>query len=237
MFPDDGPVRQDVVVSSIVYGGLSAEQRRDGRRAQLIAAGLDLLGGEGFSATTVRGVCARARLSPRYFYESFVDLDALLLAVFDVVAQEAAAVVLAAAQDAPADARGRARAAIGAFVELIAEDPRRARVVFVAGIGSEPLARRRSAALRMFADLVAAQGREFYGLKAGEDPLMQTTALTLVGGLAETLLAWLDGSLRSTREQLVEDCAELFVATGEAAVALARSRAARSGMLSARCPD
>ncbi|HWF53980.1 MAG TPA: TetR/AcrR family transcriptional regulator [Solirubrobacteraceae bacterium] len=195
------------------------------RRARLIDAGLELLGGAGYAATTVRGVCARAQLTPRYFYESFRDLDELMLAVFDEVAAEAASAVLAASAGAPQDARGKARAAIGAFVELVAEDPRRARILFVEAVGSEPLTRRRFERLRLFADLVAAQGREFYGLREGHDPLMQTTALTLVGGLAEALLAWLDGSLRTTAEQLVEDCAELFVATGEAAVALARSRA------------
>jgi AcrR family transcriptional regulator len=213
---------------STVYGGVSAGDRRAARRIRLIAAGLDLLGGEAYAATTVRAVCARAGLTPRYFYESFADLDALLLAVFDETAGEAAGVVLEAVAGAPAqDARARARAAIGAMVALVAEDPRRARILFVTALGSEALARRRFEALRMFADLVADHGREFYGLKDGDDPLMRTTALTLVGGLAETLLAWLDGTLHSTREQLVEDCSELFVATGEAAVALARARAAR----------
>src|SRR5258705_353216 len=58
------------------YAGASADERRDERRARLLAAGLDALGTDGHRATTVRGVCARARLTPRYFYESFDDLDA-----------------------------------------------------------------------------------------------------------------------------------------------------------------
>jgi AcrR family transcriptional regulator len=209
-----------------VYGGVSAEGRRAARRAQLLAAALDLLGGEGWQATTVRAVCARARLTPRYFYENFVDLDALVLAVFDEVAGQAAATVLAAVSAAPADARAKARAAIGAFTGIVGEDPRKARVLFVEALGSEALARRRFATLRMFADMVAAQGREFYGLEHTDDAFLQTTALTLAGGLAEVLLAWQNGTLAVEREQLVDDCTELFVATGEAAVRLARTRAA-----------
>jgi AcrR family transcriptional regulator len=207
-----------------VYGGVSAEGRRAARRAQLVAAALDLLGGEGWQATTVRAVCARARLTPRYFYESFADLDELLLAAFDEVAAEAAAIVLAAVEQAPAEARAKARAAIGAFVGIVSEDPRKARVLFVEALGSEALARRRFATLRMFAGMVAAEGRRFYGLQGANERLMQTTALMLAGGLAETLLAWQDGRLSVGREQLVEDCTELFVATGEAAVRLARTR-------------
>lgn len=42
-----------------------------------------MLGTDGWQATTVRGICERARLNPRYFYESFSGLDELLVAVFD----------------------------------------------------------------------------------------------------------------------------------------------------------
>jgi AcrR family transcriptional regulator len=211
-----------------IYGGVSADTRRATRRAQLLAAGLELLGGEGSRATTVRAVCARARLTPRYFYENFADLGALLEAVFDEVAAEAAAAVLAAVTVAPTDARAKARAAIGAFVELVSEDPRKARVLFVEAIGSDALVKRRFALLRMFAAIIEAQGREFYGVPEGHVALVQTTALTVAGGLAETLLAWLDGTLEADRDELIEDCTELLVATGEAAVRMARARDAHA---------
>jgi hypothetical protein len=62
-------------------------------------------------------------------------------------------------------------------------------------------------------------------MPAASDPLIETTALMLAGGLAETLLGWLDGTLKVTREQLIEDCTDLFVATGEGAVRIVRERA------------
>jgi AcrR family transcriptional regulator len=212
-----------------IYGGVGAPERRAGRRARLLEAGLDLLGTEGWQATTVRGVCGRAGLTARYFYESFEDLDALLLAVFDSLAAESAAVVLEAVGRAPDEARAKARAAIAAYVDMLTLDPRKARVLFVEAMGSEALMRRRFETLRMFARLVAEQGRAFYGVRDDGERLVHTTALMLVGGLAETLLAWLDGTLCSSREQLIEDCADLFVATGEAAVALVRGRGSGVG--------
>ena len=210
--------------SSRLYGGVDADERRATRRARLMAAALDLLGEGGWQATTVRAVCAQARLTPRYFYESFADRDELLLAVFDELVTEAAAHVLTAVASADHDARAKARAAIGAFVELVTDDPRKASVLFVEAIGSEPLTRRRFETVRMFAGLVAEQGREFYGIEGEGGSLVDTTALMLVGGLAETLLSWLDGNLRVTREQLIEDCTDLFVLTGEGARGLARAR-------------
>jgi AcrR family transcriptional regulator len=191
---------------------------------QLLESALEQIGEHGWPATTVRAICARAHLTPRYFYESFPDRDALLLALFEAIVQDAATTVLEAVAAAPEAARAKARAAIGAFVEFVTEDRRRARVLFGEAMGSETLTRRRFQALRMFAGLVGDQAREFYDMRTRADPMVEMSALMVVGGFSETLLAWLDGSLRVTREQLVEDCADLFVANAEAAVALVRAR-------------
>ncbi len=100
-------------------------------------------------------------------------------------------------------------------------------MLFVEAIGSEPLARKRFATVRLFADLVAAQAEGFYRLTTDPEPLVRTTALMLAGGLAETLLACIDGTLEISREQLIDDCADVFAATGEGMARLVRSR--RSG--------
>jgi AcrR family transcriptional regulator len=194
------------------YGGVSAEERRAKRRTQLIEAGVDLLGTEGWQATTVRALCSRAGLTERYFYESFADRDALLVAVFDDVAGRAAVVVLSATQEAPHDERERSRAAIGAFVELLTGDPRLGRILLLEALGNEALERRRREALQVFAKLIADQAREFYGEGAPEPVDAMLTSTALVGALAELLIAWLDGSLDVPRQRLVDHCAELFVA-------------------------
>lgn len=209
------------------YGGESATQRRAVRREQLLAAGLELLGSES-EDTTVRGVCERARLTPRYFYESFENLDELLVAIFDRIVAEASTVILAAVEQAPAEAHAKSRAGIGSFVDYLTEDPRRARVAFVEGRALEPLVRRRAAAMRQFSDLLAGQAREFYGAGREAKPLLDLTASLLVGGLAELLMSWLGGDLDLGRDELVEDVTELFVATGEASASLA-ARRARTG--------
>ncbi len=206
-----------------VYGGVSAEERQATRRQQLLDAAYDLLGTDGWQATTVRAVCRRAGLTPRYFYENFADLDGLVIAVFDAIVAELVEVVLAAVATAPADAHAKARAAIGGFIRHVTHDPRRAQIVFSEALGSEALARRRFETLHSFAQLIAEQGRAFYGIR-GHDRLADTTAYMLAGGLAELLLAWRDGTIESSVEELVDDCTALFVATGEAAVGMAGRR-------------
>jgi AcrR family transcriptional regulator len=207
-----------------VYGGVSAEDRRAKRREQLLDAGLELLGTEGWPGTTMTAVCAKAGLTERYFYESFADREALLIAVFDRISAEAATAVLAAVEASPRDAHARTRAAIGAFVVLMTDDPRKGRVAFAEAMGSAALMARRFEAIRTFAALLGDQAREFYGLPEGGNGMVELTSFLLVGGLAEALVAWLGGELETTREQLIDDCTDLFVATGEAAVELARKR-------------
>ena len=194
------------------YRGVSAEERRSARRARLVEAGLELLGERGWAGTTVRAVCAEAGLTERYFYESFADREALLVAVFDRVAAEAAAGVLAAVAAAPDDDRAKARGAIEAFVEMLTDDPRRARAMLVESVGSAALRGRREAAIRDFAALVSEQGRRFYGTDAAGAVDAELTSLALVGGLSELLVRWLDGDLDVPRERLVEHCTELLVA-------------------------
>lgn len=207
-----------------VYGGVTAEDRRAGRRERLLDAALDLLGTDGASAATVRGVCAAAGLTPRYFYESFSSIDELLVAVFDRIAAEALPVALAAADAAPHDARAKARAALGAFAEHLLTDQRRARVAFVEALGSEALMRRRLDALRGLAALLADRGREFYGAQPGTERLVDTTAYLLVGGVVELFVAYIEGDLEAPLDELLDDLTELFVAVGEAAAALGRRR-------------
>jgi AcrR family transcriptional regulator len=204
-----------MATSTRPYGGVSAEDRRARRRAALIEAGLELLGTEGWSATTVRAVCAQAGLTERYFYESFDDRDALLLAVFDHAAERAATVVLDATRESPHDARLRSRAAIGAFVELVTDDPQLGRVLLLEALGNEVLERRRREALRVFAQLIAAQAAEFYGEGAREPVDAELTALALVGALAELLIVWLGGGLEVSVERLIDHCASLFVAAAD----------------------
>ena len=188
-------------------------------------AALDLMGTEGWSATSVRAACRHAGLTPRFFYESFEDLDALAIAVFDDIAVQATSAILAAVRDAPPEPAAQAHAAIATFVDELTRDPRRARVAFAEALGSEALARRRLQAMRAMAQLIADHGRLAYGAPPEADTLVAITASLLAGGIAELLIAWLDGSIDATRDELVADCAALFMVTAEGAAAIARERA------------
>jgi AcrR family transcriptional regulator len=221
VYPPDPPERK--------YAGATADERRAERRGRLIAAGTALLGAapEEGGGLTVRGVCAEAGLTPRYFYESFESIHELAVAVFEAVIEGAAEAVAEALEATEPDTASRSRATVEAFVAFAIDDPRRARILFIEGAASEALREQRAAALRAFAELAAAQGRELYGAAAaGSDQLVETASFLVAGGMAELLLAFVRGELSSTREQLIEDAVALLGAVGEAAAQIAASRGA-----------
>ena len=187
--------------------------RRAERRTLLLDAAFELLGTEGWAGTTVRGVCQTARLNPRYFYESFDDLDALAVAVYDRVVEELRVEVAAAQAAAGPDPRARARAGIERIIGFVDEDRRRARILYVEALGNEALNRRRIETGYSVVTLVE-QGEQ----------VGRIAAAIFVGGLSELLMAWLDGRIDVSREQLTDDVTELFLGLGTAARRIAASR-------------
>lgn len=78
------------------WSGVPLESRHALRRDNLVAAGVQLLGGAGGPALTVRAVCRHAGLTERYFYESFADREHFVRAVYDDVCTRAMATLTSA---------------------------------------------------------------------------------------------------------------------------------------------
>lgn len=189
------------------WAGTTLADRRADRRRRLLDVGLDLLGTQGSSAVTVRSVCRAAGLTDRYFYENFADRDALMLAVYDEVADEARAVLVAAVASAePDDFEAGARAAVDAFAELLTGDPRKGRVLLLEPLTDPTLGVRGVALSPAFAEIIRAQ-------LGGDAVSAQLTATALVGAMANLFIRWLDGSLPVGRDVLTEYSVRLLVAS------------------------
>ena len=209
--------------------GVSAADRRAERRTLLLDAAFELLGTEGWPGTTVRAVCQAARLNPRYFYESFDDLDALVVAVYDRLVGELGEEVMAAVQEAGDDTRAQTRAAVDRIVRFVDEDRRRARVLYVEALGNEALNRRRVETGHALVAAVEQYTVERHGPPRPGEHIGRIGAAILVGGTSELVVAWLDGRIAVDRDQLVDDATALFLAIGEAAAAVASQRSGGGG--------
>lgn len=193
-------------------------------------AALDLVADGGWDRVTVRAVCGRARLNDRYFYESFDDRDALLLATRDDVAADALrALQHAIATTAP---EARIRAVVEAVIDFFTADPRRGRLVF----DPHPALRgRRAEMLRTLSRIVADQAGELLADVAPE-PDRELGALTLVSGTMEVFASWLRGEVDVTRDHLADFLVAMVNTTGDLAEALRVVRTPPAPRPGARTP-
>ncbi|ULE34413.1 TetR/AcrR family transcriptional regulator [Mycobacterium sp. IDR2000157661] len=183
------------------YRGVDAAERRAERRRRLLDAGLDLLGaGDRDPAElTVRAICARAGLGVRYFYESFTEKDDFVAAVFDSVVAEIAATTQAAVASAPADEQ--ARAGMANVVRAIAVDARVGRLLFSVELSNTVIVRKRAESTALFAALLLQHAGS---LGAQDNALTKATAHFAVGGVGQTISAWLSGDLTLDDEQVID---------------------------------
>lgn len=136
------------------YRGVSADERRRQRREQLLDACLDVVGDVGPGATTVDAVCSQAGLSKRYFYESFADREAVLIALVERVMATVRTALEAVMRDVTTLPDEQMRRLVHATVDTLSVDPRVSRLWVEANL-YPALEQRRSEAYEEFAELLA----------------------------------------------------------------------------------
>ncbi|MGO4254960.1 TetR/AcrR family transcriptional regulator [Marmoricola sp. RAF53] len=199
-----------MAVQSGVYRGVSAADRVAERRTRLLEAALAVWA-DPDSRTTMTAICTRAGLSERYFYESFAGLDALLAALMDQIAVEIEQNSLAAAESAGEDPVARVHASVRAFVQLLLDDPRKGRVAIIESVSVPELRKRRTELLRHLAHRSAIEASAALGLPKRSEHEDETAGLLFIGGMAELVTAWLDGSLEATPDEIVEAASRAFL--------------------------
>ncbi|MEP6502955.1 MAG: TetR/AcrR family transcriptional regulator [Betaproteobacteria bacterium] len=213
------PVTPAPVEGGRAYGGLAREERVATRRARFVEAGIELFGTQGFRGATVRGICAAAGLTDRYFYESFATLEALLAEVYVTLTHAFAQRLATESIHSPAwsgDAAAVERQATAAY-ELwfdTVRDPRFARIVLVEVLGvSAEIDALYEASVRVMADLTIAP------LAATQPALALTKARrellgrALVGAALQVAKMWMTDGYKAPRRDVVGTCVLVAIGT------------------------
>lgn len=195
------------------YRGMTLEQRRAQRRTRLIDAVVEVWGDPDGPPITMTRVCSSAGLTERYFYESFADLDAALLAAIEQLAAEVTQACAEAVADDDVDASRRVRAGLETLVRLLVQDPRRGHVSMVAAPSHPTTRSRRAELLEGLRAFVVAEARAVHGdaAHAGDDALV--AASMFLGGVGQLLTDRLEGRLEMTTGQIVDAAERLWHAT------------------------
>jgi AcrR family transcriptional regulator len=188
------------------YRGVEAADRVAERRRRFLEAGLDVLGSDSdLSELTVRGICRRAGVALRYFYESFADKDELVAAVFDWVIADIAATTQAAVTAAPV--MEQSRAGMANIVRTIAADTRVGRLLFSAQLSNPVVVRKRAESGALMAMLMFQHAG---ALGARNNDLVKAASHFAVGGVGQTITAWLAGDVALDTDQLVDQLAAII---------------------------
>ncbi len=197
------------------FRGVAAEERQAQRRAMLIEAGADVFGEHGFHAATVREICKRAKLTERYFYESFANREALFAAVYEQLTQNLRDEMVAALLPAPRDVGAMARAGLTTLFVSMRDDPRLMRILFVdvftVSDEVDRLSRRTTGA---FAQLLQTLVDSFYPADRRGGLDTNLIAHGLVGACMNLVMYWAYGGYKEPLESVVHNVAVLFEALG-----------------------
>lgn len=186
------------------YGGASAEERTQDRRQRLMAAAFEVFGQQGYRQTTMRLICAQARLADRYFYEHFESTHACYVAVHTQACLEAVVVVEQAIRVLPGDLLLRARGGITAFFEHIRSDPRRARILILDSSASGLRAQQRLDQQYAFVtELLKSRFRQRYP-NAFLKPDLEYVVLGNMGMITNTAMRWIERGFSDPIETVVD---------------------------------
>lgn len=189
------------------FRGLDTEQRQRQRREQLIAAGLQVFGTNGYHGAGVREICGEAKLTERYFYESFSNREALFQAVYAHAIDTVRQAVMLAIGGSSREVRAVARAAIRAFLGTLRDDPRLSRVLMIDALTvSSDVGRQSQLATQSFADLVGSIILSIYPELPKQGIDAQLVANGLVGSTVYLVMHWAFNDFAEPLDKIVEHC-------------------------------
>lgn len=172
-----------------LYGGMNADARRAERRLRLIDAAIEVYGEVGYRGATVKAICEAAELTERYFYESFANSEALLIAAYTHVVGRLHEEMAAAANAAGTDSEARLLATLTLYFTRLKEHPKPARVFLLEISGISPAVDAvKLDALRTFSDILVPPPVD--PKRHDKDPSAALLPIGMVGAVVSIALRW-----------------------------------------------
>ena len=153
----------------------------------------------------MRSLCKAAGLTDRYFYESFVDMEDLLEAVYDERIGQMQLHVLAAinAVDEKSDWDAMVTAALNALFKFV-EDPVTARVVWLEVLGVSPrIDQRYAASLQFFVNFLQQLTQHNFPRWITDDTRANLVSRAVISAVSGSAMNWLLSHYREPRDEVI----------------------------------
>lgn len=202
------------VVKERQFKGMSLSERKVARREKLIEAGIEMYGKYGFFSVTVKDICNEAKLTERYFYESFKKSENLFQTIFLQLIEKMQQNLMQSVLQGSLDPMKMIDAGLNGFFALLQDDPRTARIIYVDAMLVQEL--HNHATIQETMSRFDRMIHAFVTLMMPHIHLSEKEISMIATGLngyvTQIAVRWVMSGFKSPREEVVQACRVIFTA-------------------------
>lgn len=197
------------------YAGKTASDRQAERREKLLAAGIRLIGRQGYAATSIDAVCGEAGLTKRYFYESFSNSEEMLVEAYREVTREYLNSILQATTPYLNDSRKLVRAGLEQVFKFVKDNPDKARLIMIEAMSVQSqLGRMYGKSYNEFVELLVRFTKPFLPGGGPGDVMLAVMARSGVGAIIHLCQGWIATDFKQPMQELVDGTEHVFGGMG-----------------------
>lgn len=202
------------VVKERQFKGMSLSERKVARREKLIEAGIEMYGKHGFFSVTVKDICNEAKLTERYFYESFKKSENLFQTIFLQLVEKMQQNLMQSVLQGSPDPMRMIDAGLNGFFAMLQDDPRTARIIYVDAMLVQEL--HNHATIQETMSRFDRMIHAFVTLMMPHIHLSEKEISMIATGLngyvTQIAVRWVMSGFKSPREEVVQACRVIFTA-------------------------
>lgn len=194
------------------FKGMTLTERKQARREKLIEAGIEAYGTQGFFSVTVKDICNEAKLTERYFYESFKKSENLFQTIFLQLIEKMQQTLMQSVLQGSPDPMKMIDAGLNGFFAMLQDDPRTARIIYVDAMLVQELHNHATIQETMarFDRMIHAFVTLMMPHISLSEKEISMIATGLNGYVTQVAVRWVMSGFKSPREDVVQACRVIF---------------------------
>ena len=195
------------------FKGMSLSERKLARKEKLIEAGIEAYGNHGFFSVTVKDICNEAKLTERYFYESFKKSEDLFQTIFLQLIEQLQQTVMNGVMQAVPEPKNMIHSGLTAIFTMLKNDPRVARIIYVDAMLVQELHNHATIHEtmgrfdRLIHSFVILMLPQIYR----SEQEISLVARGLNGYVTQIAVRWVMGGFKQSLEEIVSACETVFI--------------------------
>ena len=195
------------------FKGMSLSERKLARKEKLIEAGIEAYGNHGFFSVTVKDICNEAKLTERYFYESFKKSEDLFQTIFLQLIEQLQQTVMNGVMQAAPEPKNMIHSGLTAIFTMLKDDPRVARIIYVDAMLVQELHNHATIHETMgrFDRLIHSFVMLMLPQIDRSEQEISLVATGLNGYVTQIAVRWVMGGFKQSLEEIVSACETVFI--------------------------